>query len=152
MTAPVLMPSPGQTALPVEPAAVRDNLGGIVFALISVFGASLMSLGVRGVALELDSRMVVMARAGITSVLVIAALIVLPKLRRQLKFLQRSLDAPEQTRTHGQLRPGHVDAYRRRCLARRLATPFHQCPASFLQNPLTQRDNQTGFFRNGNKL
>ncbi|MDA0223656.1 MAG: DMT family transporter [Proteobacteria bacterium] len=86
MTAPVLMPSPGPTALPVEPAAVRDNLGGIVFALISVFGASLMSLGVRGVALELDSRMVVMARAGITSVLVIAALIVLPKLRRQLKF------------------------------------------------------------------
>lgn len=71
---------------PIAEGSLRDNLRGIIWALVSVLGASLMSLSVRMVALEVDSRMVVMARAGITAVIVIIALILVSRWRRALRF------------------------------------------------------------------
>jgi len=86
MSDPIPMPGPGPTAVPVAKAPYADSLRGIIWALISVVGASLMSLAVRGVALEVDSRMVVMARAGITSIILLLAIIPFTGLRRQLRF------------------------------------------------------------------
>jgi drug/metabolite transporter (DMT)-like permease len=80
------MPGPGPTATPIDPAPVQDNFRGLVWAFVSVLGASLMTLAVRGVSLEVDSRMAVMFRAGITSLLIVIGLILFTKLRRQLQF------------------------------------------------------------------
>lgn len=77
---------PGPVAVPAAPAAVRDNFKGVIWALISVFGASLMTLAVRGVTLELDSRMAVMFRAGFASVLILLALVLWAGLRQQMQF------------------------------------------------------------------
>lgn len=88
---PIPLSDPGPTAAPIAPAAKRDNLRGIVWMLVSVLGASLMSLAVRGVALELDSRMVVMFRAGVTSLILIAGMILISKLRRELRFSKPGL-------------------------------------------------------------
>lgn len=84
---PTPMPGPGgPTAAPIEPAPVQDNLRGIIWALVSVVGASMMSLAVRGVALEVDSRMVVMFRAGISTLIMVAAIILVSRLRKDLRF------------------------------------------------------------------
>jgi drug/metabolite transporter (DMT)-like permease len=84
---PVPMPGPGgPTAAPVDPAPVHDNMRAIFWALVSVLGASLMSLAVRGVTLEVDSRMAVIFRAGITTLIFVAGFILFSKLRRQLRF------------------------------------------------------------------
>jgi len=80
------MAGPGPTAVCAPPAPIRDNVRGIIWALVSVFGASLMSLSVRAVTLEVDSRMVVMARAGITTLIVLVALVLFSRLRRQLRI------------------------------------------------------------------
>lgn len=77
---------PGPVAVPAAPAAVRDNFKGVIWALISVLGASLMTLAVRGVTLELDSRMAVMFRAGFASVLILLALVLWAGLRQQMQF------------------------------------------------------------------
>jgi drug/metabolite transporter (DMT)-like permease len=83
---PTPIPGPGPTAIPLPGAAPRDNKRGLLWALVSVLGASLMTLAVRGVSLELDSRMVVMFRAGLTSLILIAGIILLSRLRRDLRF------------------------------------------------------------------
>lgn len=84
---PVPMPGPGgPTAAPIKPAPKTDNLRAVIWALVSVVGASLMSLAVRGVVLEVDSRMVVMFRAGITGLIIVAAIILFSRLRRNLQF------------------------------------------------------------------
>jgi len=82
------IPSPiaQATALPQSHRGATDNIRGIIWALISVIGASAMTLAVRGVALQLDSRMVVMGRGAITSLIVLVALLLIPRLRRQLSF------------------------------------------------------------------
>lgn len=80
------LPGPGATALPVAPAGEQNNMRGLVWALVSVVGASLMTLAVRGVALELDSRMIVMFRAGIATLAVLAGVILFSRLRRELRF------------------------------------------------------------------
>lgn len=85
------MPGPGPTGVPVTPAPEPDNLRGVAFALLSVLGASLMSLGVRGAALELDSRMIVMFRAGITGLLIVIALVLFSSARRKLSFTRPGL-------------------------------------------------------------
>jgi len=59
---------------------------GLIWAVVSVVGASAMTLGVREVALDLDSRMIVMFRAGLTSIALLVALALLPRLRRQMRF------------------------------------------------------------------
>ncbi|MFT5000919.1 MAG: drug/metabolite transporter (DMT)-like permease, partial [Planctomycetota bacterium] len=86
------MPGPGgPTAVPEDPPPVRDNIRAIIWALISMFGASAMSLAVRGVVVEIDSRMVVMFRAGITSAIIIVAVILFSRLRRDLRFSKPGL-------------------------------------------------------------
>jgi drug/metabolite transporter (DMT)-like permease len=84
---PIPLPGPGgPSAGPVTAGPVRDNFRAIIWALISVLGASAMSLAVRGVVEEIDSRMVVMFRAGVTSFVIFGIIIVLPKMRRNLRF------------------------------------------------------------------
>jgi len=83
---PLPLPGPGAPAAPVLPGRERDNLRGLVWAFASMFSASLMALAVRGVVTEIDSRMVVMFRAGLTSIIAIIALILFVKLRKNLRF------------------------------------------------------------------
>ena len=81
------MPGPGgPTGVQSAALPLRDNFRGILWALISVVGASAMSLAVRGVTLELDSRMVVMARAGITSLLILVGVLIFARMRRNMRF------------------------------------------------------------------
>ena len=82
----VFIPGPGPTALPVAPAAERDNWRGLRWMALSVLASSAMTIAVRGVALELDSRVVVLYRSGITTLLIVLALILLSPLRRKLRF------------------------------------------------------------------
>ncbi|NOX39174.1 MAG: DMT family transporter [Alphaproteobacteria bacterium] len=81
----------GPTAAPIPPAPVRDNGRGIFWAFVSVFAASLMALSVRGVVADIDSRMAVMFRAGITTMLIVIGLILFSRLRKQLKFSRPGL-------------------------------------------------------------
>jgi len=76
----------GPTAAPIPPAPERDNQRGIFWAFISVFAASLMALAVRGVVADIDSRVAVMFRAGITALVIVIGLILFSRLRKQLKF------------------------------------------------------------------
>jgi len=76
----------GPTAAPIPPAPERDNRRGIFWAFISVFAASLMALAVRGVVADIDSRVAVMFRAGITALVIVIGLILFSRLRKQLKF------------------------------------------------------------------
>ncbi|MCB1366746.1 MAG: DMT family transporter [Rhodobacteraceae bacterium] len=76
---------PGPTAIPVARTA-RNTPQGLIWALVSVMGASLMTLAVRGVTLEVDSRMAVLFRAGITSILIALVLILFAGARRQMRF------------------------------------------------------------------
>ncbi|MCP5075487.1 MAG: DMT family transporter [Rhodobacteraceae bacterium] len=80
------IPGPGPTALPVPPSEERDNWRGLVWMAVSVVGSSTMTVAIRAVALELDSRLVVLFRSGITVLLIIAALILVSPLRRKLSF------------------------------------------------------------------
>ena len=83
---PLPLPGPGAPAAPVLPLRERSNVRGLVWAFASMIGASLMSLAVRGVATQLDSSMVVMFRAGLTSILALIALIMFASLRKKLRF------------------------------------------------------------------
>jgi len=76
----------GPTAAPVPPAPERDNTRGIFWAFVSVLGASLMTLAVRGVVEEIDSRMAVMFRATLTSLIILAAILLWPRLRHEMRF------------------------------------------------------------------
>ncbi len=80
------IPGPGPTALPVEPAAERDNWRGTRWMAVSVLASSAMTIAVRGVALELDSRLVVLYRSGLTALLIVLALILISPLRKKLRF------------------------------------------------------------------
>ncbi len=86
MPTPIIPSDEGPTALPVPPAPVIDNFRALVWILISVVSASLMTIAVRQVSLEIDSRMIVLLRAGITTLLILAALVVASPLRRQMRF------------------------------------------------------------------
>lgn len=78
----------GPTAAPVPPAPEpeRDNTRGILWAFVSVLGASLMTLAVRGVVEDIDSRMAVMFRGGLTSIVILAAVLLWPRLRHNMRF------------------------------------------------------------------
>ena len=75
--------SPPGAALPIPPRESRDNARGLAWMFFSVLTASAMSVAVRFVAEEVDSRMVVTLRAGITTGIL---LLLLPFLRRHLRF------------------------------------------------------------------
>ncbi|WP_198671116.1 DMT family transporter [Oceanibium sediminis] len=63
------------------PAPVRDNLRGVIWILISVLGASAMSIGVKALGASIDSRMLVALRAGLSVALLLPALLVVRQLR-----------------------------------------------------------------------
>ena len=63
-----------------------DNLRAVAWILISVVTASLMSLAVKELADDFDSRMIVMLRSGITAVLMAVPIYLLTPLRRHLRF------------------------------------------------------------------
>jgi len=88
MATPPVPPPSGPPAGPV-PAADRhghghENLRGILWILFSVVMASAMSLSVRALAGEMDSRMIVLFRAAVLAVLVGMPLIPNTPLRRQM--------------------------------------------------------------------
>lgn len=88
---PILTPGPGPTAAPFPQPSNHDNFRGILWALVSMVGASLMALAVRGVVEQMDSRMAVMFRAGLTSFLILIAVVIFAKLRRDLRFSRPGL-------------------------------------------------------------
>ncbi|WP_316014704.1 DMT family transporter [Roseobacter sp. HKCCA0434] len=65
--------------------AVSDNLRGVAWMLFSVLAASAMSVSVRWLADGLDSRMILMLRAGVSCMIVLPLLIV-PLFWRQMRF------------------------------------------------------------------
>ncbi|PIB26195.1 hypothetical protein BFP76_13900 [Amylibacter kogurei] len=67
---------------------VHDNFKGMVWALVAVITASVMTIAIRGAAAEMGSSMIAMARFSITLVLVFIAMGLLPTLRKQLQFSQ----------------------------------------------------------------
>ncbi|MEL6680065.1 MAG: DMT family transporter [Pseudomonadota bacterium] len=78
-------PPPGPPDLDATPAQ-RDNLRGLAWILFSVIASSAMSVAVRPVSLEIDTRMVVMLRAGITTGLFVVALPLLWHYRDRMRF------------------------------------------------------------------
>ncbi len=70
----------------IHPVEERDNLRGILWMLVSVLVASIMTLAVRVVSLELSSVQVVLYRSAIAIVLVGAAFILVTPLRKKLSF------------------------------------------------------------------
>lgn len=64
----------------------RDNLRGILWMVVSVIGASIMTVAVRFVALELDSMHAVFYRSFIGVAFVALAIVIISPLRKQLSF------------------------------------------------------------------
>ena len=63
-----------------------DNLRAIWWILLSVAGSSAMAIAVRDVSTQIDSRMIVFLRSGITTALIFLALVLFIGLRRKLRF------------------------------------------------------------------
>ena len=80
------LPGPGPTAMPIETAPERDNLRGLIWMLISVVGASLMTVAVRYAVQEMDTRLLIFYRATIVGALMMLAFLVVPAWRRKLRF------------------------------------------------------------------
>lgn len=78
---PVVGPEPGEKA-PV----IYDNRLGILWMLVSVAGASAMSIAVREISGQIDSRMIVLLRAAITTAAILPALALWPRLRSEMRF------------------------------------------------------------------
>ncbi|MBL4751953.1 MAG: DMT family transporter [Amylibacter sp.] len=85
------MPTPIDAPLdsvkdPTHVVEERDNMRGILWMLVSVVVASIMTLAVRKVSLELSSVQVVLYRSTIAIVLVGSALLLATPLRKKLSF------------------------------------------------------------------
>ncbi len=78
--------TPPAPAKPANPATKTDNFRGVLWILVSVLGSSAMAVAVRDVSSQLDSRMIVFLRSGISTVLILLALLLFSGLRKQLKF------------------------------------------------------------------
>ncbi len=63
-----------------------DNIRGISWLLLSVVAASVMTVAVRVMSFELDPRMIVLLRFGLTSIVLMAAVTVTANLRDKLQF------------------------------------------------------------------
>lgn len=79
------IPGPGASGLPVEAETVLDNAHGLRWMLFSVLSSSAMTIAARYASWELDSRLVVLYRAGLTLLAVAVALMIWPALRHRLK-------------------------------------------------------------------
>lgn len=69
----------------------RDNLRGVAWILVSVAGASIMSVAVRELSGAIDSRMIVLLRSGLSMGAIVALLAVVPRLRGQMRFSRPGL-------------------------------------------------------------
>lgn len=83
---PSALPDSSPTAAPVTPAAEKNNARAIVWMLISVVGASAMTIAVRQASLSMDSRMIVLFRAVISTILILIAIGIFATLRDKLRF------------------------------------------------------------------
>jgi drug/metabolite transporter (DMT)-like permease len=83
---PTVLPDSSPTATPVPPAAEKNNVKAIIWMLISVAGASAMTIGVRQASLSVDSRMIVLFRAAISTIFILIAIGMFAKLRGQMRF------------------------------------------------------------------
>ncbi len=71
---------------PDQPVFAVDNLKGIGWIVISVVASSAMTIAVRGSSMAVDSRMVVLLRAGLTLAALAIAILLVARLRRKLRF------------------------------------------------------------------
>ena len=71
-----------------NPPHAGNNLRAVWWILLSVFGSSAMAIAVRDLSGQIDSRMIVLLRSGISTGLIVLALLLFVRLRRRLKFSQ----------------------------------------------------------------
>jgi len=88
---PTSVPYGGPSATPVQPAHEKNNFRAIIWMLISVVGASAMTVAVRQTSLTIDSRVIVLFRAGISSVLIVLAIGMFAGLRSHMRFSKPGL-------------------------------------------------------------
>jgi drug/metabolite transporter (DMT)-like permease len=88
---PSVLPDRSPTAIPVPPAAEKNNVKAIVWMLVSVVGASAMTIAVRQASLSMDSRMIVLFRAVLSSLVILIALGMFTRLRHQMRFSRPGL-------------------------------------------------------------
>ncbi len=77
---------PSQPNSSQKPAESPDNFTAILWILFSVVTSSAMTIGVRDISVELGSSMIVFLRASVSTMLIVIALLLFAKLRKQLKF------------------------------------------------------------------
>ena len=70
----------------LTPAPERDNWHGLKWMMLSVVASSAMTIAARIASQELDSRMVVLGRGGLTLIIMLALLTISTKLRKELQF------------------------------------------------------------------
>ena len=80
------MPSPPNSNQ--KPAESTDNFTAILWILFSVVTSSAMTVGVRDISTQLGSTMIVFLRASVSTALIVLAIILFARLRKQLKFSQ----------------------------------------------------------------
>ncbi|MEM9013406.1 MAG: DMT family transporter [Pseudomonadota bacterium] len=83
------MPPADLQPAPLDPTPERpavDNMRGIAWLLVSVLGATAMTVAVRQLSLEVESPMILLLRAGVTVLLLLPVLLVSPGLRGSLRF------------------------------------------------------------------
>ena len=68
-----------------------DNMAALGWIAASVVTASAMTIAVRQMTLELDSRMVVLARFALTSAMLVIAIALVPRLRQAVRFSEPGL-------------------------------------------------------------
>ncbi len=73
---------------PPNPPYKVDNLRAIWWILLSVLGSSAMAIAVRDISTQIDSRMIVFLRSGISSGAILLALLMFARLRARLRFSQ----------------------------------------------------------------
>ena len=70
------------------PDQTNDNWRGILWALVAVFGASALSICVRSASLSMDTRLIVGYRSFLTFAFLIIVILLIPRLRKQIRFSQ----------------------------------------------------------------
>lgn len=63
-----------------------DNFKGIAWIMVSIVASAGMTIAVRGASLSVDTRMVVLLRSSITLVLLLIGILLVARLRKQLRF------------------------------------------------------------------
>lgn len=72
----------------VQPLPQRDNTRGILWMLFSVLTASVMTISVRELSQDFSAAMVLLLRAGVSSLLIVLIILPVTGLRKQLRFSQ----------------------------------------------------------------